>query len=86
MARLWPQGELVEMELQSDGLPLRFLWHGNWHPVAHVANRWRVRVSWWLPAAHAAREYVKLTTTDGLLCTLYRDLADDRWYCARVFD
>lgn len=54
--------------------------------MAQIANRWRVRAGWWLPDAEATREYVKLTTTDGVLCTLYRDLRDGAWYCARVYD
>ncbi len=86
MTRLWRQGEPIEVELRADGLPMRFRWRGGWHGVAHVANRWRVRVNWWLPTAEATREYIKLTTTDGLLCTLYRDLRDGAWYCARVYD
>jgi hypothetical protein len=43
-----------------------------------------VRVSWW--SEEAWREYVKLTTTDGLLCTLYQDLRDGAWYLARLYD
>ena len=86
MTRLWPEGDPVEVEVDGDGLPVRFCQRGAWHAVAQIANRWRVRAGWWLPDAEAAREYVKLTTTDGLLCTLYRDLRDGAWYCARVYD
>lgn len=86
MTRLWPTGDPVQVVRAGDGAPARFFWHGGWHTVDMVANRWRVRSTWWLPAADAHREYFKLTTTDGLLCTLYRDLRDDAWYCMRIYD
>jgi hypothetical protein len=86
MTRLWPVGEPVEVTLGADGLPSRFLWRGRWRAVASIANRWRVRSSWWQPAADAHREYVKLTTADGLLCALYRDLRDDTWHLVRLYD
>ena len=86
MTRLWPAGDPVQVIPAEGGAPGQFFWHGRWHTVATVANRWRVRSSWWLPAADAHREYFKLTTTGGLLCTLYRDMRDDSWYCMRVYD
>jgi hypothetical protein len=86
MTRLWPAGEPVEVALGEDDLPTRFLWRGRWHTVTTIANRWRVRSSWWLPAADAHREYVKLTTADGWLCALYRDLRDGTWHFVRLYD
>ena len=86
MTLLWPAGEPVEVILAHDGAPAQFYWQGGWHSVAAVANRWRVQSSWWLPAAAAQREYVKLVTTDGLLCTLFRDLRDDVWHFVRLYD
>jgi hypothetical protein len=86
MTRLWPAGDPVQVTLAPDGTPSRFFWRGRWHSVAAIANRWRVQSSWWQPAAQAQREYLKLTTAGGLLCVLYRDLRDDAWYCARVYD
>jgi hypothetical protein len=86
MTRLWAAGDPVQVVVQEDGTPLRFQWCGIRHDVSLVANRWRVRSSWWLPAVDAHREYIKLTTTDGLLCILYHDLRNDAWYCARVYD
>ncbi len=67
MTRLWPNGDPVQVVVADTGILNQFLWHG----------RGRVRSSCWLPAADAYREYFKLTTTGGLLCTLYRDLRDN---------
>ena len=77
MTRLWPAGDPVQMTLGLDGAPQTFLWAGVWHPVGAVANRWRVRASWWTPGAAAWQEYVKLTTTDGLFCVLAHNLLSE---------
>ena len=86
MTRLWPRGEIIVVEAQSDGLPARFQWRGSWHEVSYIAKRWRARTNWWFATGDTAREYVKLITADGLLCVLFRDQHDGAWYCARVFD
>jgi hypothetical protein len=86
MTRLWPTGQPIQVVAGPDGAPLRFTWDSTPREVAAIANRWRVNASWWQPAAAARREYFKLTTTDGLLLTLYRDLQDGAWYGARVYD
>lgn len=86
MTRLWPAGHPIQAEVADDGAPVRFFWQGQWHTVAAIANRWRVRSSWWSPEATTHREYFKLTTTGGLLCALYRDLRDDAWYGVRIYD
>ena len=54
--------------------------------MAGIAKRWRVRASWWMPEAEAWREYVKLTTADGLLCILTHDLRGDAWRLVRLYD
>jgi hypothetical protein len=84
MTRLWPDGSPIQVVSGPDGLPRTFLWHGQRRTVAAIALRWRVRANWW--TEEAWREYVKLTTTDGLLCTLYCDLRTGNWFCARLYD
>ncbi len=86
MTRLWPAGDPVTVKIDGGGLPQSFWWRGVWHPVVTVANRWRVQASWWIPSAEASREYFKLVTADGLLCVLYRDMLNDAWFCARLYD
>jgi hypothetical protein len=86
MTRVWPAGDPIHVTTGADGLPQAFLWRGRWHQVAGIANRWRVQSSWWSPQAAAWREYFKLTTDDGLLCTLYRDMESEGWFFARLFD
>ena len=86
MTRLWPEGESVQVVAGPAGTPQAFLWSGAWHPVATVANCWRVRTSWWILEDEAWQEYVKLTTTDGLLCILAHDLRSDAWRLMRLYD
>jgi hypothetical protein len=84
MSRLWADGDPIEVEVDPDGLPRAFHWRGAWHPVTGIANRWRVRTGWWIEEAW--REYFKLTTADGFLCTIYHDLHAGAWFCARLYD
>jgi hypothetical protein len=84
MTRLWAEGDPIQVVSWADGLPQAFTWRGQRHMVTGIALRWRVRVGWW--AEEAWREYVKLTTTDGLLCTLYCDLHTSKWFVARLYD
>ena len=86
MTRLWPRGEPIEVTLGPQGAPQAFLWAGAWHPVAAIANRWRVRSGWWAPDAAAWQEYVKLATADGLLCVLAHDLQGGGWRLVRLYD
>jgi hypothetical protein len=67
-------------------MPRTFVWRGMRHPVAAVANRWRVQASWWTPSDAAWQEYIKLTTDDGLLCILAHDLRDGAWRLIRLYD
>ena len=84
MTRLWPDGDPITVIAGPDGTPQQFAWQGQWRRVATIANRWRVRSTWW--STEAWREYFKLTTDDGLLCTVYQNLQDAQWFCARLYD
>jgi hypothetical protein len=84
MSRLWADGDPIAVEVGSDGLPQAFCWRGARHPVTSIANRWRARANWW--SEEVWRDYFKLATADGLLCTIYHDLYANTWFCARLYD
>ena len=86
MTRLWPDGEAVSVQLNAGGWPDRFTWQGRTHAVRQVRQRWQVDSDWWSEAGRVWREYLALTTADGLLCVLYFDLAQANWYLAAVYD
>jgi len=86
MTRLWTDGEAVSMTLGTDGWPASFTWQGRAHAVQQVRQRWQVDGDWWSEAGRVWREYIALTTADGLLCVLYFDLAGQTWHLAAVYD
>jgi hypothetical protein len=84
MTHLWVAGCEVDVQAAAETGPLAFTWAGRLHRVASVCNTWRVRTAWW--QQEIWRDYFKVQTEDGLLCTMYHDLLTDRWHLARVYD
>jgi len=68
----------------TQGQPLAFQWVRHLQRVTGIANRWRVHTLWW--REEIWREYFKVLTDSGLLCTLYHDLLAEHWYLERVYD
>ena len=85
-ARFWQEGEPIQMRCDEQGRPQRFRWGAETHAVSEICNRWRVNDSWWKTPAAGWREYIKLTTADGLLCLLAHDEAQNGWVLVRVYD
>lgn len=83
MTRLWIAG--IPLQVGCEGAVLIwFIWTGRKHPVAAVANHWRVDLGWW--RLRIWRDYYKLTTETGLLVIVYRDLLTGQWYMQRLYD
>lgn len=86
MTRLWPAGNKIEVERDPHGKLLAFTWQGRTHPVQKVRQHWQVDTDWWSTQGRVYREYLAVTTTDGLLCVLYLDFLDEQWYLAKCYD
>ena len=86
MTRLWPNGEPIAVQTDAQGRPVRFTWGQQTHKLARVHQRWQVDVDWWSSEGRAQRLYLAVTTTGGLFCVIFQDLADQRWYLAKVYD
>jgi N12 class adenine-specific DNA methylase len=86
MSRLWAEGKPIVMETDAQARPVRFLWQAQPHQLAQIHQRWQVDVDWWREEGHAAREYLAVTTLEGLFCVIYRDLGSGQWYMAKVYD
>ncbi len=84
MTRLYADREAIQVTAAADHAPRAFAWRGEWHPVERIFNRWRVVTDWW--SDEAQREYYRLTTSDGRLVEVYRDMVSGRWYLARLYD
>ena len=85
MTRLWPEGEQVDTWGEGE-TPAGFGWKGERHRILEVCNRWRVHTRWWEPDQSIWREYLKVATSTGLLCLIYRDLRHSGWLLARLYD
>jgi hypothetical protein len=84
MTRLWLNGVMIAVEVDSLHNPLRLLWRKQLHHVQHIHNRWRVDREWW--RQRIWREYLLLDTKTGLLLVVFHDLLNDKWYLQRLYD
>ncbi len=86
MSRLWLEGEAITVHLDEQGRPTAFTWCKRLHRLLQVQQRWQVDVDWWSTAGRARREYLAVTTVDGLFCVIYQDLVSREWRLAKVYD
>ena len=74
----------IRVERDPPGHLRGFHWHGESYEVASVASTWRIDEGWWV--LRTWREYALVTTRQGQLVVLYRDLMTNRWYLERRFN
>ena len=86
MSRLWPQGQPINMQTDDGGRPLRFSWQNRVHSLLQIQQHWQVDTDWWSDEGRLWRDYLAVTTTNGLLCVVYRDLLSGEWYLSKVYD
>ena len=84
MTLLWPAGAPIEVQHNNLLEPQYFEWQGQKYQVQSIAKRWRIDQDWW--QQRIWREYFKLTTREGLLVIIYRDLLTGQWYLQRLYD
>ena len=53
--------------------------------MQNIRQRWQVDGDWWSEAGHAWREYMAVTTADGLFCVIYFDLITQQWRLSRLY-
>ena len=86
MTRLWADGASITPHGDAQHHLRAFTWHGRTHTIQRVHQQWQVAGDWWSEAGEVSRDYVAVTTTAGLLCVLYYDHDEQRWYLAKVYD
>ena len=86
MTRLWPDGESLAVEVDDHGRPLRFTWRERRHQLQQVQQRWQVDSEWWSDEGRIWRDYLAVTTTEGLFCVIYQDLLSREWFLAKLYD
>jgi hypothetical protein len=82
MTQLWPEGLPIDVDTVKDR-PIALRWQRR-RLVRAVTDHWLIHDDWWHDEIW--RHYFEVTTVDGLLCVVYRDLLTDRWYLERVYD
>jgi hypothetical protein len=75
---------LVQVRLDSDGVPTHLHTAAGWQPVSRVLNRWRLECDWWRNPI--AREYWRLLVEDDLALECFCDRLTNAWYVERVYD
>ena len=66
------------------GEPLAFLYRGKERKVGQVLMTWRISQEWWKRPVE--RDYFRVSTEDGAVCELYRDLLSGAWHLQRIYD
>jgi hypothetical protein len=84
MTKLWRSGPPLLVDTDAAGGPVSFRWNGAPHRISTICNTWRVHSEWWRDSIW--RDYYKIETKDGFLCTIYHDLVIDTWHLARIYD
>ncbi len=82
MTRLLDPAVAVSVTVGPEGAPtfVTGAYTGSLDPIA----RWKVETAWWKQPV--VREYWKALLNSNMLCELYHDLGDGRWYVERVYD
>ena len=86
MTRLWGEGAAIAVATNEAGQPTRLQWQGRVHRVQRIHQVWQVDTDWYDEAGQIRRAYWTVTTTSGLLCVLYQDLMQNRWYLSKIYD
>ena len=86
MTRLWLEGVPLQLTLNAQNNPMRFRWQGQSHRIEQIWRRWQIDSDWWSEEGRIWREYLLITTQDGLLCMIYQDLSCQEWYFVRFYN
>lgn len=84
MAKLLETPEAIKVKSTIMGVPISITRRGKLQQVDSVYQHWRVADEWW--RKEMARDYFRIRTSGALLCDIYRDMVDDRWYLSRIHD
>lgn len=78
--------EPLTVQTDAAGRPLRFTWRNLHFRVAAIHQHWQVDTDWWDEAGRVYRDYVAVTTQDGLFCVLAYDHLTARWFLSHAYD
>lgn len=77
MAKLSKKPEDIKVTVNIKGAPLSLLRKGRRERITRIYDRWRVDIE---------KDYFRVKTSRGLVYDIYHDLANNRWYLAKIYD
>lgn len=77
MAKLSKKPEEIKVTVNIKGAPLSLLRNGKREKITAIYDRWRVETE---------KDYFKVKTSRGLVYDIYHEIADNRWYLAKIYD
>ena len=87
MSRLFDPALAIEMDTDSWGRPTRFTLLSRQHKLLQALQHWQVDTDWWHEDGGVHREYWAVTTSGGLFCVVYKELAEpDGWFLTKMYD
>jgi hypothetical protein len=69
----------IEVEADSDGVPVRVNQSGGWLTVGTVQDRWRIYQAWWR-GIPVVRDYFAVVLNDGRKATLFQNGLTSQWF------
>lgn len=69
----------LEIEVASDGVPLRVRLKSAWQDVSLLRRPWRIDQHWWRGEL-VKRDYYRVAAEDGPPLTVYHDLVSGDWF------
>ena len=72
----------VDVEEDERQRPVAVTVRGRWLTVASIDDVWEISDEWWRTEP-LARTYYVVTTQDGAVATIYRDMVTGAWYAQR---
>jgi hypothetical protein len=84
MTKLWGTLQLIAVEIDEAGAPVRFRWNNSEYLIECVSNKWRADRGWW--ERRIWREYFKVATKSGMLAVIYHDFIMDKWFLQQIYD
>lgn len=76
----------IRVQADAHGRPTLFTWQGRTRRIASIEDVREPRLDWWASTGEIHRIYYLVTTPCGLICEIYHDVIQERWYLGRVFD
>ena len=72
--------------MDSEERPVRFRWQGRLYRLQRVQQRWQVDSDWWSAEGRVWRDYLAVTTFEGIFCVIYYDHLRDGWFVGCMYD